>query len=180
MISFAFLATALATTPPGIVALDHVQRFTLVEPAVFWWNADRETFSKGTLFVVQVQSEWALTLQVGGHVLYVGDTPAARLNPGHIDGHIVAYVPQWVDLKTVPIFWGPATLPEQVKPKLAGTANLNAATAPPFSHQDVDIAMEPQREFQTHKDLELAAALLIEAHAPSDRDFAIGYRAGSQ
>lgn len=180
MIVFTLLATALAANPPGIIALDHVETFTLEKPATFWWNADQPTFTQGTIVVVEVAPAWALTRQTGGHVLYVGETPAARLNPGHIDGHIVAYVPGHIDLSKAPIFWGPATLPEQVHPAVEGADAVAAAAASPFSSAAIAAVEAPLLRLGDRKQLQHIAAALITLHAPSDGDFARGFQAPEQ
>ena len=172
MITFTLLASALAANPPGIIALDHIEHFTLTQPAKYWWNADPSHFSKGTLFVVEVDPDWALTRQMGGHVLYVGNTPAARLNPGHHDGHIIAYAPGHIDFLTVPVYWGPSTLPERVHPENEGVKARAEFGGLPFLEADVLDAHRQASMLEDHLALELKAAALIILHAPKDSDFA--------
>ena len=133
----ALVTAALAGPSPGVLFLDHVEQFTLQTPSQYVWNSDRPSFAQGTLFVVAVDREVATVRQAGGAVLYVGNTPAARLNPGHLDGRIIAYVPGHVDLSKTPIFWGPSTLPERIRPSIDGQKALELAKAEPFKSADV-------------------------------------------
>lgn len=178
MIAFTLIAVALAGPAPGIIALDHVEHFRLSEPGLFAWNAEMAPLSEGTLFVVEVDPERALTRQTGAAVLYAGNTPAARLNPGHLDGHIVAYVPGTQSLASTPIYWGPSTLPERVHPSTADTAMQTEAAPGTFSGNDVSKVKHPLVELKDQKALQIRAAKLIEQYAPGDIDFAKGYRAG--
>ena len=182
MISYLMMSVALAGTPTndGISRLAHVEPFSVSEPALFAWNADALTFTSGTLFVVAVDKAQAKVRQVGGPVLYVGTTPAARLNPGYIDGHIVAYVPGTVDLSKTPIYWGPSTLPERVNPAVEGAQALTTSNAEPFAADVVTSVTHPKRGLNNQKDIQLRAADLIDRFAPGDADFARGYRAGQQ
>ena len=182
MIGFLLMSAALAGTPTTELTphLAYVETFSVTQPALYAWNADAATFTSGTLFVVKVDREHAKVRQVGGPVLYVGTTPAARLNPGHIDGHIVAYVPGKVDLSKTPVFWGPSTLPERVDPDVEGKQALQASNAKPFDAQVVTEATQPEQQLEDQKDIQLRAAELIDRFAPGDADFARGYRAGQQ
>lgn len=182
MIGFLLMSVALAASPEktGVSGLAHVEAFTVAEPVLFAWNAEAHSFTTGTLFVVAVDQERAKVRQVGGPVLYVGTTPAARLNPGHLDGHIVAYVPGDVDLSKTPIFWGPSTLPEQVIPSDGGAQALQASRATPFPADVVIAATHPRQSLTDQKAIQLRAAELIDRFAPGDADFARGYRAGQR
>ena len=182
MFGFLLMTAALAANPTaeGVSRLAHVEPFAVAEPALFAWNAEAATFTSGTLFVVAVDKEHAKVRQVGGPVLYVGTTPAARLNPGHIDGHIVAYVPGTVDFSKTPVFWGPSTLPERVNPTVEGTEALRASKAEPFEVAHVTSVTHPELSLSDQKGIQLRAAELIERFAPGDADFARGYRAGQQ
>ncbi len=174
MLLFTILSTALAANP-GIIKLDHVQHFNLSAAAEYAWKADEPKFSQGTVFVVQVDPTQARVRQVGGPVLYVGAVPAARANPGHSDGHIVAFVPGHVDLNIVPIYWGPPELPEQVTQK-DGEATRNASGSQPFSSVEVADASIQPISLESYEHLYSHMADLIDDHAPSDADFAHGYR----
>ena len=181
MIGMLLMSVALAAAPSeGVSSLAHVETFSVTQPALFAWNAEARTFTTGTLFVVAVDKKHAKVRQVGGPVLYVGTTPAARLNPGYLDGHIVAYVPGHVDLSETPVFWGPSTLPEQVKPGVHGEQALRQANAAPFPAQVVTSATHPTQQLSDQKAIQLRAAELIDRFAPGDADFARGYRAGQQ
>ena len=182
MIQILLMNAALAAGPTaeGISRLAHVEPFAVAQPALFAWNAEAATFTSGTLFVVAVDKNRAKVRQAGGPVLYVGKTPAARLNPGHLDGHIVAYVPGIVDFSKTPVYWGPSTLPERVNPAVEGARALKDSKAQPFAAALVTSVTHPEQRLSDQKGLQLRAAELIEEFAPGDADFARGYRAGQQ
>ncbi|MGB0639189.1 MAG: hypothetical protein ACPGTU_07655 [Myxococcota bacterium] len=174
MLLFTILSTALAANP-GIIKLDHAQHFTLNAAAKYEWQANQPSYSKGTVFVVQVDPKKAQVRQVGGPVLYVGSVPAARANPGQIDGHIVAFVPGHINLETTPIYWGPPGLPEQTT-KQDGFTTLAQSDARPFSSVETAESAAPTIELETREHLYSHMADLIDHHAPADGDFAHGFR----
>lgn len=174
MLLFTILSAAFAANP-GIIKLDHAQHFTLDTAAKYEWQADQPAFSQGTVFVVEVDPQQAQVRQVGGPVLYVGSVPAARSNPGQIDGHIVAFVPGHINLETVPVYWGPADLPEQVT-KEDGISTLNESDAKPFSSAETAESVTPPIKLENREHLYSHMADLIDHHAPGDADFAHGFR----
>jgi len=178
MFFLALVAAALAGPNPGIVSIAHIEPFELETPVPYPWNASQESIVDGTLLVIHIESERARIRQVGGPVLYVGNTPAARLNPGHLDAHIIAYVPGHVDLSVAPVFWGPSTLPEAVRPSIEGEAAVRNGQAKPFAVSEINPVLQPQRTFKNEKHIQVRAADLIEKYAPQDMDFARGYRTG--
>ena len=179
MIAFALMSAALAASPDGMVALDSVEHFTLDTPLRYPWMADAPTVRNGTLFVIEIDPGTDHVAQAGGPVLYVGTTPAALTHPGTTDAHLVAFVPDHLDLSVTPVFWGPTDLPERVTPVM-GKAALQQTTARPFSAAQVQAAASPERHFSDEAALYGRVAELIEIHAPSDSDFAHGYRLGAK
>ena len=177
MITFALMSVALAAPPDGVLALDSVEHFTLDAPLRYHWVAGAPSMQQGTLFVVEISPDSAHVSQAGGPVLYVGTIPAALTHPGVTDSHLVAFVPQHVDLSATPVFWGPPDLPERVTPS-KGQAALQETSAKPFSPNQVRDATVPQRHFDHEAALYVRIAELIEAHAPADLDFAHGYQLG--
>ncbi len=179
MFAFALISAAIAASPSsgGIKGLAHVETFTMSEPGHFAWNVLGDEFISGTMVVVKVDKEMARVRQVGGPVLFIGTTPAARLNPGHVDGHVVAYVPGTIDLSVTPVFWGPSVLPEQVDPATQGEQFLRESGAKPFTEEMVDRASRPTKHLPNQKGVQRMAADLIDLYAPADADFARGYRA---
>lgn len=174
MLLYTLLSTALAANP-GIIKLDHVQHFTLQSAADYAWKADEPKFTQGTVFVVEVEAAKAVVRQVGGPVLYVGAVPAARANPGHHDGHVVAFVPGHIDLHAVPIYWGPSDLPEQVTQK-DGAEALASSDAKPLPSVQVANALVQPVQLDSNEHLFSHMADLIDKHAPMDASFAHGYR----
>ena len=130
---------------------------------------------EGGSAVVEVDPAKAVVRQVGGPGLYVGTVPAARANPGHHDGHVVAFVPGHVDLHAVPIYWGPSDLPEQVTQK-DGAEALASSDAKPLSAVQVANALVQPVHLDSNDHLFSHMADLIDKHAPSDARFAHGYR----
>ncbi len=172
------ILAAFAGPNPGVITLTHVQPFQLEQATTYPWNGHRSSFDQGTLFVVEVDPNQAQPRQAGAPVLYVGNTPAARLNPGHLDSHIVAFVPENIDFSATPIFWGPSTLPERVRPDLEGQDALKKAKAKPFPAAEVNKVQRPKKSLQSEKHIHVLAADLIDQYAPQDGDFARGYRVG--
>jgi hypothetical protein len=179
MITFALMSTALAASPDGMVALDSVEHFTLAVPVPYPWLAGAPPVQQGTLFVIEISPGTAHVSQADAPVLYVGATPAALTHPGTTDAHLVAFVPQHLDLSVTPVFWGPTDLPERVTPAM-GKAALQQTTVRPYSPAQVQAAQLPKRHFSGEAALYGRIAELIEIHAPADSDFAHGYRLGAK
>jgi hypothetical protein len=178
MISFALMSAALAASPETIVALDSVEHFTVDSPFDYPWMAGALPVQHGTLFVIEISPGTAHVAQVGGPVLYVGSTPAALTHPGTTDAHLVAFVPQHLDLSVTPVFWGPTDLPERVTQPM-GQAALAQAAAKPFSTTQVQSVQMRKQHFSDEAALYGRIAELIEIHAPADSDFAHGYSLGA-
>ena len=178
MIPFALISAAIAGSPDGALSLDSVEHFTLGIPLEYPWKAGAPQVNQGTLFVIEIRPDSAHMAQAGGPVLYVGTTPAALTHPGTTDAHLVAFVPEHIDLSKVPVFWGPSDLPERVTPAM-GQAALQQTSARPFTPAEVNSAGEPKQHFTNEAALYGRIAELIEVHAPADADFAHGYRLGS-
>ena len=137
-----WLSTAVATPPPGIVALDLVQPVQISAPFTYEWNALRPETGTATIIVVEISPGTATMRQTAGPVLYVGQTPAARVHPGETDHHLVVFVPGLPDLTATPIFWGPETLPERVTEEIGAQA-AQTADGLPFSREAVQTVTQP-------------------------------------
>jgi hypothetical protein len=165
---------ALAASP-GTVALVSSQSFTLAQPYRYTWTKAKHAITEGTIIVVQVHPDDARVRQAGGKVLYVGAVPAERANNGDLDGHIIAFVPGQPDLDVIPVFWGPATLPEQVDTPAGQAARENAT-----HHINQPLTQGNTRTAPLR--LSDGAALyghladLIDEYAPSEPERAKGYR----
>lgn len=164
---------ALATSP-GAVELVSSQSFTLAQPYLYTWTKAKDGITEGTIIVVQVHPDDARVRQAGGKVLYVGAVPAERANNGDLDGHIIAFVPGQPDLDVIPVFWGPATLPEQVDTATGQAARENAIQhinhALPGSTPTTPLRLADGAALYGH------LANLIDEYAPSEPERAKGYR----
>lgn len=178
MFILSLLSTAFAGPNPGVIAVAHAEFFQIEQAARYEWSASKTTYDKGTLFVVRVEGDYAKSSQTNGDVLYVGNTPAARLNPGHLDSHVIAFVPSEIDFTATPIFWGPPTLPERVRPTVEGRKALETAQAKPFTADQLSGIQSTVHMLRDEKHIHVRAAELIDTFAPQDKDFASGYRAG--
>jgi hypothetical protein len=167
---WAYSPLALAT-PPGAIELISSQSFTLTQPYSYTWAKPKHAITEGTIIVVQVHPDDARVRQVGGKVLYVGAVPAERANNGGLDGHIIAFVPGQPDLDVVPVFWGPATLPERVDTR-AGQDASEAAT----HHSTQSGTPHASLHLRDGAALYGRLADLIDAYAPSEPERAKGYR----
>ncbi len=163
---------AASAAPPRLVA---AQPFTLEQAHTYTWLAGAPAITQGTIVVVKVDTEDAQVRQVGSPVLYVGAAPAERANNGDLDGAIVAFVPDHIDLSITPIFWGPSTLPELVTPK-AATETLASTKTQAATPPEVQAASKPAVQLSDTAALYRHLADLIDTHAPSEKERARAYR----
>ncbi len=112
------------TAADHTVAVDVAVPFHLAQGWRYTWRADRPVVDAGWLLVVEVDPALARPTQGLTPVLMVGSWPAERLSWSDQDSHMVVIVPESLDLAETPVFWGPATLPEQLDP-----ARCDAAAA---------------------------------------------------
>jgi len=174
-----FIHTAIASPPPGIIALDHVQPVELSVPFIYEWNAERREIHSATILVVEVSPGTARTRQTATPMLYVGATPAARVHPGETDHHLVVFVPGHPDLSQTPIYWGPDTLPEQVTPQMGAEA-VRTVQGQPFSAPVTQAVTHPQVTIENQSALFGHMATLIDKYAPGDHLFSTSIRITNQ
>ena len=170
--ALALWTQAAHASPPELVLAQH---FTLEQAHEYTWLAGVPQITQGTIVVVKVSAEDAQVRQVGGPVLYVGATPAERVNNGDLDGAIVAFAPGHIDLSSTPIFWGPPTLPERVTAQLGAEA-LSETKAQPATATELKAATQTSAHFQGTSTLYRHLADLIDTHAPSEKERARAYR----
>jgi len=131
--------------------------------------------------VVEVDPALARPRDVDSPVLYVGATPAERVNAGRTHGRVVLIVPGRPDLTEVPVYLGSVELPERVD-AARGARELEAARAlgiEPFGAAEVraaearggDVLRLPGADA-----LYRAAGDLVEAWAPEDAERADNLR----
>jgi hypothetical protein len=169
------VSAAIASPPVGIVALDHVQPVELTESFIYEWNAERAETRTATVLVVEVSPGAAKLHQTGAPVLYVGNSPAARVHPGETDHHIVVLIPGHPNLSDTPIFWGPDTLPEKVTLQM-GTDALRTVQGQPFPPTVTKAVTQPLLQVDNQGELYRHMAKLIDVYAPSDHHFSTSIR----
>lgn len=121
-----------AAATAGVLDLLAVRPVTFEAPHPYPWRRDHPPLTDGLLLVLEVDPGLARPRQVGEPVLYVGDTPAERLNPGWPSGRLLVLVPGDVDPAVDPIWFGSPELPERVDAR-RGAAELAAARARGFA-----------------------------------------------
>lgn len=82
-------------------------------------------FTEGVLIELRADPALSVPRQTGVRTLYVGSTPAVRVNWDHEGGCVVAFVPGRVDLAKTVVFFGSDELPERAD----GSKELAAAVA---------------------------------------------------
>jgi len=177
MIGWLILVALAAAEPAdcsgstGVRAVHEVRHVVLDEPHVYTWTRDQPRLLRVSLLVVEVEPDCVVPRQVGVPVLYVGESPAERINVGWPSGRLVVLTPGHVDLATTPVFFGSDELPERVDPergrwelerarRTAGGARVHetATTALPPLHLADPVA------------LYAAAADLIDEWAPDESE----------
>jgi hypothetical protein len=174
---------ALPQTPAAIDELVYARPFKLESGYEFEWRADRPTVKAGWLLVLKANSALVFPRQTAEPILYVGDTPAERVNIGHQSGRIVVIVPSELDkegnialdLSKSPIWFGTPGLPEQVdadriefEQSLARRARISAMPA-----EIIEAAREKGgalANLPTRESLRKAAAELIKAYSPQETE----------
>ena len=111
-------APAIPATPAGIVELVEARPFTVDEPFVHHWRAEKRSYTAGYMLVLHVDPALVFPRQVEEPVLYVGSQTARRLNVGVDSGRVVAIVPV-EDLETFKldeqrIWFGTPAFPENI------------------------------------------------------------------
>jgi len=119
LLSFCFswgYAGELPELPVAAVDLVSAIPFQLEKPYNHDWRAERPLVSSGFILVIAVDGELVRPRQVAEPVLYVGKQTAERVNFGHESGMVIAFVPglSESELKTAPIWFGDADLPERI------------------------------------------------------------------
>lgn len=116
------LAATVVDDGHAISKVVAAQPFTVTTPYAYEWSASHFQVKSGTILVLESDPIWLIPSDSKQAVLYVGDTPCERLNPGFPDGRLIVVVPSGPDLTRVPIYYGGYELPETV------TSTMGAAT----------------------------------------------------
>jgi hypothetical protein len=162
----------------GIV---YLRPFVLERPYLYSMTKDPFEVRAGSIVVLRVDRNLARPREVGMPVLYAGPVPVELTNPGYWDGTVVGIVPSRVDVRSAPFFFGSGELPEQVD-LARGEAELTAAASQgirAFPDDALVIAADKGGDTLRVADIDLlysALSDLIMTYAPSDSDWAKGYR----
>jgi hypothetical protein len=190
-ILFGLLVHAALANPVPIEPIDDgsavcgllfARPFLLASPHEYTWMRDHPPVTEGLFVVVEVDPFIARPREVASPVLYVGDTPAERVNAGRTQGRIVLIVPGRPDLTEVPIYLGSVELPERVDAQ-RGARELEAARlqgVEPFGEDEVREAFArggTVLRLSGPEALYHAAADLVATWAPEDRERADNLRA---
>jgi hypothetical protein len=173
---------AIPATPAAVDGLVYARTFTLDNGYTFTWSKAQPTVTTGTLLVLRVNPDLVFPRQVAEPVLYVGDSPAQRVNSGYESGYVVAIVPGEVDLTKAPIWFGTPDLPERVDATIVKAERrlANAAGIHPFAAEQVASATATGGDRLAVSSLEellrTEVAELILAHSPQESNLADEFR----
>jgi len=165
---------AIPETPAAVHTLVYAQPFSLEEGYRFDWRAEHPTVVEGYILVLKVDPDLVYPRQMPEPVLYVGDQTVERVNIGHKSGHVIAILPEKIDLATAPIWFGTPDLPERVDAEIiaAERARAEAAGIEPFAAAAVDASLRAGGEavsFESHDHMLHHLATLIQTYAPEER-----------
>lgn len=179
---------ALPAAPADFpVQLVSAQAFTLDQPYTHWYRAEMPMVDAGMLLVLKVDEvELLHPRQIAQPVLQVGAETAEPLNIGHLSGYVIALLPAPrlddgvvdLDLSTTPIFYGEASLAEE----LDGSnlqARLQDAIARGAQAPSMDVLKQATGEslhFANDHALRLWAADMIATWSPQEKDLVDGMR----
>jgi hypothetical protein len=170
-----------AAAPDAVSDLLYSRPFTLTEAYAYTWLRGQPLINSGHILVLAVDPEVARPRQVDVPVLYAGDTPAHLTNTGFPSGHMIVIVPEWIDLHTVPVYFGSTELPERID-RVRGQGEMQAARArgaKPFTPDQLAVASAMGGDTLAVADpvaLMRAVADLIEIYAPEEHELAEIYR----
>jgi hypothetical protein len=130
---------AVPVTPAAITDLVYASSFTLAEGYRYNWSKERPAVRSGMLVVLKVDPALVVPRNALEPVLYAGNHAVQRLNDGHVSGHVIAIIPEEVDLTRTPIWFGSPDLPERVSAEKirAERAMAEEAKIRPFSAEKV-------------------------------------------
>lgn len=170
------------------VVLLEAHPFSLDQPATHWWRAEQPQYDAGWVVVLDVRDDALIApRQSAQPVLQVGSETAEPLNVGYLSSKVVAMVPSKrdasgavsLDLTKAPIFYGEASLPEeldadalQVRLADALERGIVAVTADALAGATFEA-----QGFADDRQLRLFAADLIERWSPNETDLVTGMRA---
>jgi hypothetical protein len=165
----------------AVCGLLYARPFVLDTPHEYPWMRGHAPVTEGLLLVVEVDPEIARLRDAASPVLYVGDTPAERVNAAAAEGRVVLIVPGHPDLTEIPVYLGSVELPERVD-AARGALELEAAGragVEPFAAAEVQAALArggKTLRLSGSAALYHAAADLVEAWAPEDQERADNLR----
>lgn len=153
----------LPETPFAPLDLLYAQRFELDEPMEYRWSKGRPEVASGWILVLEVDPAVAYPRQTALPVLYVGEQAAHYAMKGYPSGRVIVLVPEPVDLRTAPVWFGTPVLPEQVDAGVVRAERLLADRAgigplPGAAVEAARAAAGPPLSLRSALELEEAAA----------------------
>lgn len=98
----------------GVLELVSATPYRLDEPYVHWYRAEQPRVDHGWLVVLGVSPDRVRPTNAAMPVLYAGDQTVEPVNFGHLDGKVVAFVPNLASLVETEFWFGDPELPERV------------------------------------------------------------------
>ena len=177
-VPMALLADEIPPVPKTPAAVDEIvyaRPFTLQKGYEFEWRKEKPLVTEGVILVLRVKPDLVYPRQCAEPVLFVGDQTAERVNVGYESGLVIYLVPDKIDLKTTPIWFGTPQLPEQVdsatikkERELADKAGIKA-----FDAAKVKTATdrgEKQLETSDRDQLRRSLAALVREYSPKEKE----------
>ena len=173
-------SVAAADVPPrtgAVRGLVWARPFTLADPYVHRWRAEKPEVQTGWLLVLEVDPSYVEPHQEAMPVLLCGDQTVECVNFGQPSGNVVAIVPAPVDDTAMTLWFGPAELPERVDAAWIADARAHASTAELVTFTAAELAAARRRgglplEISDRVELDREIARLILKYSPSERELA--------
>jgi hypothetical protein len=178
-------APAIPALPEAALEVLYARPFILDEAYEHMWRKEQPSVSAGYVLVLRVNAASVYPRQTAEPVLYVGEQTAEKVNVGYASGKLVVIVPAPLkedgtvdlDLNKTSIWFGEATLPEQVDAAAirhqADVAKRNGIR--PSAEAALKAATEQGGETLKAADknaLVRELAALVREHAPTEKELA--------
>ena len=164
----------------GAARLLYAQPFELDQAWAYDWRADQPSVTSGTIVAVRGPQDLTEVKAIHHPLLFVGDTPVARLNGNNEHGIFIGFVPGTVDLTSDPMYWSqPDILPVHLTAEdgqaVLADAVASGATAPGEAELDAAyVAGGGTLYTETYGTLRSAAADVVRQFSPGEVDLIQG------
>lgn len=132
-------------TPAPVEDLVYARPFALSKGYRWTGVNDEPETEKGMIVVLRVNPKLVIPRNAPSPILYAGDRMLQTLNFGHTSGHVIALIPDEIDLSKILIWFGPPTSPGRITPKSIQAERVQAQEAGirPFSAEKIKSVTKP-------------------------------------